>query len=31
MVGYDILHNAGGSVKGKELVITNIIKDQFVW
>lgn len=31
MVGYDILHNAGGSVQGKEVVITNITKEQFVW
>lgn len=31
MVGYDILHNAGGSVKGKEVVITNISEHQFVW
>lgn len=31
MVGYDILHNAGGSVKGKEVVITNIAENQFVW
>lgn len=31
MVGYDILHNAGGSVKGKEVVITNIPEHQFVW
>ena len=31
MVGYDILHNAGGSVKGKEVIITNIAENQFVW
>jgi Site-specific DNA methylase len=31
MVGYDILHNAGGSAQGKEIVITNIIEDQFAW
>ncbi|MPM13299.1 hypothetical protein SDC9_59655 [bioreactor metagenome] len=31
MVGYDILHNAGGSVQGKEIVITNIIDGQFAW
>lgn len=31
MVGYDILHNAGGSVRGKEIVITNILADQFAW
>jgi len=31
MVGYDILHNAGGSAQGKEIVITNIIKGQFAW
>lgn len=31
MVGYDILHNAGGSVIGKEVVITNIAMNQFVW
>lgn len=31
MVGYDILHNAGGSVQGKEVVITNIAENQFAW
>lgn len=31
MVGYDILHNAGGSVQGKEIVITNIFEDHFAW
>ncbi len=31
MTGYDILHSAGGSIQGKEVVITNISKDQFVW
>ena len=31
MVEYDILHNVGGSVKGKELVITNMPENQFVW
>lgn len=31
MIGYDILHSAGGSIHGKEVVITNISKDQFVW
>lgn len=31
MVDYDILHNAGGSVQGKEVVITNIDENQFVW
>lgn len=31
MVGYDILHSAGGSVKGKEVIITNIAENQFVW
>lgn len=31
MIGYNILHNAGGSVQGKEVVITNIAEDNFVW
>lgn len=31
MVEYNILHNAGGSVQGKEVVITNIVEDSFVW
>ncbi|MEL7566583.1 MAG: DNA adenine methylase [Dehalobacterium sp.] len=31
MAGYDILHNAGGSIQGKEVVITNIAEDQFAW
>ena len=31
MVSYDILHNVGGSVQGKEVVITNIAENQFVW
>lgn len=31
MLGYEIQHNAGGSVMGKELVITNISTDSFVW
>lgn len=31
MLGYVIQHNAGGSVMGKELVITNISDDSFVW
>jgi DNA adenine methylase len=31
MTGYDILHNAGGSVQGKEVVITNIPEDSFSW
>lgn len=31
MVGYSILHNAGGSVQGKEVVVTNIAKNQFAW
>ncbi len=31
MIKYDILHNAGGSVRGKEIVITNISKDSFTW
>jgi DNA adenine methylase len=28
---YNILHNAGGSTLGKELVITNIPMEKFVW
>lgn len=28
---YDIVHNAGGTVQGKEIVITNIPKDNFIW
>lgn len=28
---YSINHNAGGSVKGKEIVITNLPVDRFVW
>lgn len=31
MQEYDIAHNAGGSVLGKELVITNLPADKFVW
>lgn len=31
MLGYTIQHNAGGSVVGKELVITNISANSFVW
>lgn len=31
MIGYDILHSAGGSIQGKEIVITNIPIDRFVW
>ena len=31
MEEYSITHNAGGSVKGKELVITNLPTDKFVW
>lgn len=31
MQEYDIAHNAGGSVMGKELVITNLAADTFVW
>lgn len=31
MTGYDIRHNAGGSVLGKEVVITNIPRESFVW
>lgn len=31
MQEYDIAHNAGGSVQGKELVITNLHVDRFVW
>lgn len=31
MQEYDIAHNAGGTVQGKELVITNLPNDRFVW
>lgn len=31
MIEYDIQHNAGGSVRGKEIVITNIPEDLFTW
>lgn len=31
MEEYAIMHNAGGSVQGKELVITNLPTDRFVW
>lgn len=31
MVEYVIQHNAGGSVQGKEVVITNIPKTSFIW
>ena len=31
MTEYSIQHSAGGSVRGKELVITNISKDLFGW
>jgi DNA adenine methylase len=31
MIGYDILHNAGGCVHGKEVVITNIPGNQLIW
>jgi DNA adenine methylase len=31
MLEYSINHNAGGTVKGKELIITNLQNDQFVW
>jgi DNA adenine methylase len=31
MTGYNIQHNARVSVQGKELVITNIPEDSFVW
>lgn len=31
MLGYRIQHNIVGSVKGKELVITNIPNDKFAW
>ena len=31
MFGYTIQHNVVGSVKGKELVITNISNDKFAW
>jgi DNA adenine methylase len=28
---YGITHNAGGSVQGKEIVITNLSSDKFIW
>jgi DNA adenine methylase len=28
---YDISHNAGGTVQGKELVITNLPTNRFIW
>jgi DNA adenine methylase len=31
MVKYGIMHNTGGSVRRKEIVITNISKSKFVW
>lgn len=31
MQEYGINHNAGGTVPGKELVITNILADEFLW
>jgi DNA adenine methylase len=31
MVGYSIQHNAGKCIQGKEVVITNIPKEEFVW
>ncbi len=31
MVEYNIQHNAGKCIQGKEVVITNIPKDKFVW
>lgn len=31
MVEYEILHNAGRSTKGKEIAITNIDKNCFIW
>ncbi|MPM45105.1 hypothetical protein SDC9_91790 [bioreactor metagenome] len=31
MVDYSIQHNAGGSVQGKEIVITNIPENSFSW
>jgi DNA adenine methylase len=31
MQEYDITHNAGGTVQGKEIVITNIPTDRFLW
>lgn len=31
MLEYGIQHNAGGSVRGKEIIITNIPKDLFSW
>lgn len=31
MQEYSITHNAGGTVLGKEIVITNILRDRFLW
>jgi len=31
MEEYGITHNAGGTVQGKEIVITNLATDRFVW
>ena len=31
IISYDILHSAGGSVQGKEVVITNISENKFLW
>jgi DNA adenine methylase len=31
MIGYDIQHNAGSNVRGKEVVITNISEGSFTW
>lgn len=31
MEEYNIMHNAGGSVLGKEIVITNIPSEKFIW
>ncbi len=31
MQEYSIIHNAGGTVLGKEIVITNILRDRFLW
>lgn len=31
MEDYKITHNAGGTVQGKEIVITNLPRDQFTW
>lgn len=31
LVEYEIFHNAGGSVQGKEIVVTNIPKKLFLW